>query len=78
MFRQMEGKHTAAAMQYSYQVKSTLIPITKKQSNNSEHGSFYKIISLDASKNINVTNDKKVEHFLAHRRVGDNKSKGNM
>lgn len=58
--------------------KSILIPITKKQSNNPECGSFYKITTLDASKHINVTKDKEREHFLVHRRVGDHTSKSNM
>lgn len=63
MFLQMEGKHIVAPMQYSYQEKSTLIPIIKKQSNNPERGSFYKITSLHASKNISVTKDKKGRKF---------------
>lgn len=43
--------------------KSTLITIIKKQPNNPECGSFYKVTSLDASKNINVTKDKKGREF---------------
>lgn len=58
--------------------KSTLIPITKKQSNNPERGSFYKITTLDASKHINVTKDKEGEHFLVHGRVEDHTNKSNM
>lgn len=43
--------------------KSTLIPIIKKQPSNPECGSFYKVTSSDASKNINVTKDKKGREF---------------